>query len=123
LLNKKEDMPQLPSAAAIPTLPYNFISSPPLPAFSNSANTVLLFNLSTQKLTYVSLLELEHLKTQKRVWSIKVPPGKRKVDTHVADTLLGEGYWGSVWLPVKVVLGRLVGWWDRVYVAEGLQDV
>jgi len=57
------------------------------------------------------------------VWSIEVPPYKRKVDIHVADTLMGEGYWGTVWLPAKVVLGRFVGWWDRVYVVEGVQDV
>jgi hypothetical protein len=116
-------MPQLPTASAIPTLPYNFGSSPLLPPISNSANTVLLFNLSTQKLSYISLLELEHLKGRKRVWSIEVPPYKMKVDIHVAETLMGEGYWGSVWLPVKVVLGRFVGWWDRVYIVEGVQDV
>ena len=116
-------MPQLPSASAIHTLPDNLVSSPLIPPIPNSAKTALLFNLSTQKLSYISLLELEHLKSRKRVWSIEVPPYRRKVDIHVADTLMGEGYWGSVWLPVKVVLGRFVGWWDRVYVAEGLQDV
>jgi hypothetical protein len=116
-------MPQLPSASAIPSLPYNLASSPLLPPISNSANTVLLFNVYTQKLSYIPLPELERLRGRKRVWSIEVPPYKRKVDIHVADTLMGEGYWGTVWLPAKVVLGRFVGWWDRVYVVEGVQDV
>ncbi len=35
----------------------------------------------------------------------------------------GEVMLGNVALPIKVVVERLVGWWDRVYVVDGVEEV
>ncbi|KUJ08676.1 uncharacterized protein LY89DRAFT_764016 [Mollisia scopiformis] len=81
----------------------------------------LLYDTTTQKLSYITDEEATELRKRKILWRIEIPPFARKVDIQIGFSK--ERYAGSVWLPGMVVLGRLLGRWESLYAIEGWEDV
>ncbi len=90
---------------------------PPL----NTSNSLLLYDATSQKLSYTTENDLAELKKRKLVWKIEVPLLAKHVDIHIGFSR--EQDLGTVKLPTKVFLGRLLGWWECLYVIQGVEDV
>jgi len=114
----KLHLPRFPSISALLSrpLPPSPIPSAPSTCLTNTTNSILLFNTRSQKFSYLSLGALSALRKRKGVWPVPVPVCARRIDIYAGGT--GSVFWGRVELPRKVVVGRMLGWWDVVWVVE-----
>ncbi|KAE8451446.1 hypothetical protein EG329_004075 [Mollisiaceae sp. DMI_Dod_QoI] len=108
-----------------PTLPISEAKAAPPAgpsATTDPVETTLLFNITTQKLTYITMTELRALSAIKRVSSIYIPMWAHKLDIYTGGEGLGTSGClsaGTVRLPLYVMFWRLFGWWERVWLVEG----
>jgi hypothetical protein len=104
------------------SVPPNAISDPSSSAFLfNNPNKYLLYDAITQKLSFATEEELIEIRKSKIVCKLKTPLMSRTM-----DVMLGFGsdrFVGTIELPSKVFWGRMIGWWETLYVIEGCQDV
>ena len=102
------------------------------PALKNSAistsftsqsisNSILLYDTTAAHFSYISSSALVELKHRRLVNTVDIPLLSRQVKIY--NGWKGEELVESVVLPTKVVMGRLLGWWDRCFVVEGWEDV
>jgi len=93
---------------------------------------VLLYNLSQTQLYFYTQAELDLMRLSKSVYSIPVPVLRRKIDIYLPEQKGSEGwfevgrlkqgeverYLSTIWLPRSIVLGRLMGRWEVIWVVE-----
>lgn len=91
------------------------------PPSVNEGSSLLLCNATTRKFSFITSQELAELQRRRIVWQVEVPFLARKVDIHIGFN--GELHYDSGPLPRKVWIGRLLGWWEWMYVIEGWEDV
>jgi hypothetical protein len=115
----KLQLPTFPPLSALLSrlLPPSPIPSAPSARLTNTANSILLFNTRSQKFSHLSVAELSELRKRKGVWPVPVPVCARRIDVSAAGGMR-DVVCERVELPRKVVLGRMLGWWDVVWVVE-----
>ncbi|KAF8850364.1 hypothetical protein BDZ45DRAFT_195513 [Acephala macrosclerotiorum] len=88
----------------------------------DTAKVALLYNVTTQKLNYITVTELYTLSIRKRVAHTYVPIWTRRVNIHTGCKGLGSDRHlklNLVWLPCYVVFWRVFGWWPIMWLVEG----
>lgn len=93
----------------------------PLPSTSSTSKNILLFNITSGKLSYVSSEDLRLLRMRKIVQSNSISLLALSVDIHTG--LERQTRWGTLELPSRALLGRWMGWWKVLWVVEGVEDV
>lgn len=87
----------------------------------HTPNKHLLYDATTQKLSFVTEAELIELRKSKILWTMFTPKGSRTMDVFLGFS--HSRFVGTIELPEKVFWGRFFGWWEFLYVVEGAQDV
>lgn len=88
----------------------------------DTAKVALLYNITTQKLNYITVTELYTLSTNKTVGHTYIPIWARKLNIHTGCKGIGSGGHleaRPVWLPCYVVFWRIFGWWPIMWLVEG----
>jgi hypothetical protein len=83
-------------------------------------NTHLLFTTSTNSLSFVTSEDLTEIAEQNQIYQLTIPARSRKKEIYVRRRTDREPqFWGHIWLPYKVMLGRLLGLWTEISVVDG----
>jgi hypothetical protein len=87
-------------------------------------NTHLLFTISTNSLSFITSEELSDISEQNQIYQLAIPARSRKIEIYVRRRTDREPhFWGHVWLPYKVMLGRLLVLWTEISVVDGTVKV
>jgi len=83
-------------------------------------NTRLLFSTSTNRLSFLTSIELSEIAARHQIYQLAIPVMARQVEIYVRRRTDREAHlWGHVVLPYKVILGRLLGVWSEISVVGG----
>ena len=93
---------------------------------------VLLFNTSTSTLSYINIGALHTLLNHypgHQLFTQPIPKFTKKIDVVISDGSVSSGEAAGdyktelVWLPSKIIMGRLTGKFKKLWIVTGTDDV